>query len=42
MNKVDSLTFEFEATENFLDAQEILEDRSSSGTPFHIKAASAF
>jgi DNA adenine methylase len=35
MNKVDSLTFEFEATENFLDAQEILEDKSLSGTPFH-------
>jgi len=35
MHKADSLTFEFEATENFLDAQKIPESRSLNGTPFH-------
>jgi DNA adenine methylase len=35
MNKADSLTFEFEATVNMLDAQIISEDRSSGGTQFH-------
>src|SRR5712692_10053503 len=36
MSKADNLAFEFEATENFLDAQEIPEGGSSSGTQFHM------
>ncbi len=36
MSKVDSLTFEFESDVNVLDAQTISEDRSSSGTQFHM------
>lgn len=35
MSMTDSLIFEIESTENFLDAQKIPESRSSSGTQFH-------